>query len=100
LGEWHTEFKEVGLTVIGVHTPARDSEKDIDGLADLIPLLEIPYPVAADNERETWIAFNNHYLPSLYLIDRAGQLRFFKAGGRQEAEVEALLRALLAEPAG
>jgi len=73
-------------------------EKDIDALTELLPLLGIPYPVAADNLRKTWVAYQNRYWPALYLIDKAGHLRFVKAGGGHEPEVESLLQTLLNEP--
>ena len=96
--EWHGTYAEAGLTIIGVHTPNCNAEKDLDALTSLLPLLEIPYPVAADNERKSWAAYHNRYWPTLYLVDRAGTLRFTKIGAGHEGQIEALLIALLAEP--
>ena len=37
---------------------------------------EIKYPVAVDGAGKTWRAWGNRYWPSVYLIDRAGYVRF------------------------
>ena len=36
---------------------------------------EIDYPVAVDNHYTIWSAFDNHYWPALYFIDKEGIIR-------------------------
>ena len=96
--EWHERYTAEGLAIIGVHTPNCNAEKDLEALTSLLPLLDIPYPVAADNQRKSWAAYHNRFWPTLYLVDRAGTLRFTKVGAGHEVQIEVLLIALLAEP--
>jgi hypothetical protein len=65
----------------------------------------VTYPVVMDNDARMWDALGNLYWPTLYLIDRGGRIRHVQIGetheGSSEArETEAILRALLVEPAG
>jgi hypothetical protein len=37
---------------------------------------EIEYPVAVDSAGKTWEVWGNRYWPSVYLIDKAGYVRY------------------------
>ena len=43
--------------------------KDLDNLSEAVNELEITYPVAQDNNTETWWAYQTRCWPTLYLID-------------------------------
>jgi hypothetical protein len=58
----------------------------------------IPYPIAQDNSGETWRAYQNRYWPTLYLIDKEGNLRYIHIGEGAYRETEAAIQTLLAEP--
>ena len=60
--------------------------------------LDVPYPVAIDNDRRTWRAYNNRYWPTLYLIDKRGDIRYVQIGEGNYARTELVIQALLAEP--
>ncbi len=83
--------------MIGNHYPEFRYEEDLDNLKEAIIRLEVPYPVAQDNEGMTWRAYNNRYWPSLYLIDKHGYIRYRHIGEGRYAETEAAIQALLAE---
>lgn len=83
--------------VIGNHYPEFGYEEDLDNLKEAIVRLEVPYPVAHDNEGVTWRAYNNRYWPSLYLIDKRGHIRYQHIGEGRYEETEAAIQALLAE---
>ena len=90
--------------VISVHTPEFRYEADIENLKEALVRLEVPYPVAIDNERLTWRAYRNRYWPAQYLIDKRGNIRDLKIGeihiGTQRYEdYKAEIEALLAEDA-
>jgi hypothetical protein len=34
------------------------------------------YPIAVDNEAKNWQAWGNRYWPSVYLIDKKGDVRY------------------------
>ena len=41
-------------------------------MQDALARYEITYPVAIDNDRLTWGAYNQRYWPTTYLIDKEG----------------------------
>ena len=98
LREWHNEFSPQGLVVIGNHYPEFSFEEDLAALKKAIQDLDVPYPVAQDNAGETWRAYNNRYWPTLYLIDKRGDIRYKHIGEGAYQETETAIQALLAEP--
>lgn len=84
--------------MIGNHFPEFAHESDLKNLKQAVNDLDIPYAIAEDNEGKTWRAYNNHYWPTLYLIDKNGHLRYIHIGEGRYAETEAAIQALLAEP--
>ena len=95
--EWHNTYKDQGLVVIGNHYPEFSHEKDIDNLKKALVDLEVEYPVAQDNDGRTWRAYNNHYWPTLYLIDKSGQIRYVHIGEGAYEETEIAIQFLLNE---
>ena len=71
---------------------------DLDNVRDAVARADIRYPVAFDPDFATWRAYQNHYWPAFYLIDKRGQVRLTKAGEGRYDEPEAAIQALLAEP--
>ncbi len=55
------------------------------------------YPVGIDNDGATWNAYNQRYWPTLYLIDKQGQIRYLRIGEGNYDATEAAIQALLAE---
>ena len=53
--------------------------------------------MAQDNDGQTWQAYNTHYWPTIYLIDKRGHLRYEHIGEGAYAETESAIQALLAE---
>ena len=96
--EWHQTYMDQGLVVIGNHYPEFNRERDLDNLIEAIERLDVPYPVAQDNDGQTWRAYKNRYWPSLYLIDKWGRIRYTHIGEGAYEETEAAIQALLAEP--
>lgn len=84
--------------VIGNHYPEFDYERDLENLRAAVKDLEITYPVVQDNEGKNWRAYDNHYWPTLYLIDKRGNIRYRHIGEGGYVETETIIQALLAEP--
>jgi alkyl hydroperoxide reductase subunit AhpC len=78
--ELYQQYQAQGLIVIGVHSPEFQHEHDVNNVKNAIARLDVPYPVALDNDFATWQAFGNRYWPSLYLIDRRGIIRYNHIG--------------------
>lgn len=83
--------------MIGNHYPEFSHEKDLENLKQAVSELKITYPVAQDNDGQTWRAYNNRYWPTLYLIDKKGNLRYIHIGEGAYRETEAAIQTLLAE---
>jgi len=96
LREWHNRYKDQDLVVIGNHYPEFNHERDLSNLKDAIERLEVPYPVAQDNQGTTWRAYNNRYWPTLYLIDKWGRIRYTHIGEGAYQATEEAVQALLA----
>ena len=95
---WHEKYSSSGLVVIGNHYPEFRHEEDLDNLKQAVADLNILYPVAQDNNGQTWRAYNNRYWPTLYLIDKQGRMRYIHIGEGCYEETEAAIQALLNDP--
>jgi thiol-disulfide isomerase/thioredoxin len=94
---WAERYRKDGLEVIGVHSPEFAFEKDLGNVRKAVRDLNITYPVAVDNDRTIWRAFENHYWPAHYFIDARGRIRYFHFGEGGYAESERVIQRLLAE---
>jgi thiol-disulfide isomerase/thioredoxin len=92
---WAEEYKEEGLVTIGIHTPEGEGEGVLEDLQAAVKDLEISYPVAADNNYRSWLAYGTYYWPTLYLVDRAGIIRYVKVGEGGYWKTERMIRRLL-----
>jgi cytochrome c biogenesis protein CcdA/thiol-disulfide isomerase/thioredoxin len=97
LRAWDEEYRDRGLTIVGVHSPEFPFEKDAGNVADAIEQNGIEYPVVQDNELGTFTAFGNQYWPAKYLIDAEGQVRYVHFGEGSYDLTESAIRTLLAE---
>ena len=97
LKAWDEEYRDDGLTIVGVHTPEFPFERDAGNVADAVEQNEIRYPVAQDNEFGTWSAYGNQYWPAKYLIDAEGQVRYVHFGEGEYETTERAIRTLLRE---
>src|SRR3954452_14830662 len=92
---WSQAYRDDGLVVIGVHTPEFSFEHDVDGVRQATEVRAIDYPVALDNEYEVWSAFDNHYWPALYFVDREGIIRDRHFGEGRYEQSERVIQRLL-----
>lgn len=93
--KWYADYKDQGLVIVGIHTPEFEFEKDMQNVKDAVKRLGVLYPVALDNDYETWKAYHNHYWPAHYLIDKSGQIRMMHFGEGAYGESENGIRELL-----
>jgi hypothetical protein len=94
---WYEQYGTQGLVVIGNHYPEFEYEADLSNLREAVERLEVAYPVAQDNDGFTWRAYNNRYWPTLYLIDKQGDVRFMHIGEGEYEEIEKNIKDLLNE---
>ena len=95
--EWHNQYRDAGLVIIGNHYPEFSYEKDLENLKSAVAEYGIEYAVAQDNDGVTWQAYNNRYWPTMYLIDKNGHLRYVHIGEGNYQETEANIQFLLTE---
>ena len=72
LNEWHENYADKGLVIIGIHTPEFEFEKNTDNVKQAVKDFHIEYPVLQDNNYATWKDYQNKYWPRDYLVDTQG----------------------------
>jgi alkyl hydroperoxide reductase subunit AhpC len=77
---WYEDYKDQGLAMIGIHTPELEHEKRLENVRKKVKEAKMEYPIAVDAKATMWKKFNNHYWPSIYLIDKQGIARYGWAG--------------------
>jgi thiol-disulfide isomerase/thioredoxin len=95
---WHERYADKGLTVIGVHSPELDEERNLDNVRREVASLGIQYPVVTDNDFANWKAYDVEGWPTMFLIDKAGRIRWMHIGEGAYDEAEQTIQELLAEP--
>jgi alkyl hydroperoxide reductase subunit AhpC len=98
---YHT-YQDDGLVIIGVHTPEFDFEKDLENVKQALVSLDVPYPVAIDNDWKIWRSYRNRYWPAQYIIDKGGDIREIHIGElhigtSRYDDVQTIIQALLVE---
>ncbi len=96
---WHKKYASKGLVVIGVHTPEFESSAIRSNVEKAVRELGISYPVLLDNAYFDWNAYDNNWWPRLFLIDKAGNIRYDHIGEGRYARTEAKIQELLQEAA-
>ena len=94
---WDARYRNKGLTIIGVHTPELEIERDLDTVRREIAKLDIHYPVVTDNDNAIWDAYKVQAWPTWFVIDKQGHVRWMHVGEGAYAETEQLIQTLLAE---
>src|SRR5262245_55095255 len=94
---WDDRYRGKGLTVVGVHSPEFDEERKVENLRREVAQLGISYPVVTDNDYQTWNAYNVEAWPTIFLLDKRGQIRWMHVGEGGYDEAEQLIQKLLAE---
>jgi thiol-disulfide isomerase/thioredoxin len=95
--KWDAQYRDKGLTIIGVHTPELDYERNIDNLRREVAGLGINYPVVIDNDYSTWKAYGVEAWPTLFVLDKQGRVRWTHVGEGAYDESEKVIKKLLAE---
>ena len=97
LNAWHEKYADQGLSIVGVHTPEFDFERDPANVKKAVEEAGIKYPVVLDNEYEVWKAYENNWWPRKFLIDIDGFIRYDHIGEGKYEETEKVIQKLLKE---
>ncbi len=89
------EFRTDSLMVVGITLDSVGNHQTVSH----IERNEITYPILFDNRTSpTWLAYQVKSIPSLYLVNREGQIIRQWRGASEKSEVEAAIRSLLVKP--
>jgi len=97
--KWDSQYRDQGLTIIGVHTPESDLESNLNDVRREVAELGIKYPVVTDNDYSTWKSYKVEAWPTLFLLDKQGRVRWTHVGEGYYAQTEEVIKKLLAEEA-
>lgn len=93
--QWHERYHDLGLVIVGIHTPEFDFAKSTQNVAQAVKRFGITYPVLVDSEYANWKAYANSYWPRKYLIDPTGRIIYDHAGEGGYQKTESMIQSLL-----
>jgi len=91
----YAKYRDRGLVVVGVHTPEFPFERSAANVQAALKRHGITYPVAQDNDSQTWNAYGNQYWPSQYIVDQNGKIVFHHDGEGRYEEIDRVIGRLL-----
>ncbi len=94
--EWDRRYKEMGLVVIGIHSPEFSFARDPKFVENSLQRFGFHFPIATDNTSMMRDAYRVQELPTLFLLERDGSIYLTHSGEggyeRTERAVQSLLR--------
>ena len=96
----HDNYADEGFEIVGVHAPEFDFEADVGNIEEAAAELGVTWPIVLDTDKRTFHSWQDGptgYWPRVYLLDRDGHIRYDKRGEGRYDEIDAAVRALLAE---
>lgn len=96
---WHSRYADLGLVVLGVHSPAFSFARARVQVEAAVDELGIQYPILLDNEHQTWSRFDSQAWPDYYLIDHRGYICYRRQGAGAYHEIEQAIQSALLQRA-
>jgi thiol-disulfide isomerase/thioredoxin len=93
--ELYAKYKDRGLVVVGIHTPEFPFERSASNVRAALKRHGITYPVAQDNDSQTWDAYHNQYWPAQYIVDKSGKIVYRHDGEGRYDEMDKTIARLL-----
>jgi thiol-disulfide isomerase/thioredoxin len=97
--EWYEKYGTAQFEMIGIHCPEFDHERNFDNVKESVEDLGIKYPVAIDNAFYNWYNYDVHAWPTIFIIDKRGEIRYQKVGEGSYKKTEETIKELLKEQA-
>ncbi len=89
--EWHRRYADLGLTVLGIHSPRFAFTADRAVASAAVERLGVEHAVALDHDYAIWHDYGCKGWPSLFLWGQGGALRWAHQGeGEYQATEEAI----------
>lgn len=95
LREIEKKYADV-LTVVGVHSPKFEHEKNPESVLQAIIRHDIEHPVLNDPDLTTWQAYSVRAWPTLVLVDPEGQIAASYSGEGHAHAIDALINEQIA----
>jgi cytochrome c biogenesis protein CcdA/thiol-disulfide isomerase/thioredoxin len=95
LEKWDQAYGSKGLVIIGINTPEFAFEHNPANVQAAVLKDGIKYPVALDNNDDTWNAYDNDSWPADYLVDKQGNIRYVSLGEGNYSTTEEAIQDLL-----
>ena len=96
LKRWYSKYHPYGLEIIGVHYGEFSMGFNVDNVRAAAQGFRLPWPVVADQQGNTWRAYDCKGWPSRFLIDPQGKIVMEILGEVNNREMEEKIRQLLA----
>ncbi|HTU82039.1 MAG TPA: redoxin domain-containing protein [Candidatus Acidoferrales bacterium] len=74
LREWYKRYKDLGFTIVGVHTPEFKFSGEEANVAAAVKHLDVTWPVALDDDMTIWKRYGVNEWPTELLFDQNGKL--------------------------
>jgi thiol-disulfide isomerase/thioredoxin len=94
---WYEKYGAEGLEIIGIHCPEFDNEYKLENVIEHVKELGIKYPVLTDNNFSNWREYDVHAWPTMFIVDKEGNIRYKKVGEGSYKKTEAVIAELLSE---
>lgn len=94
----YQQLQDEGLVIVGVDlfNGERNLNRTIDDVRRFVTLYGVSYPILLDDSGEVGGAYAIAPIPTSYIIDQQGKVRYVKVGQLNTSEVERLFRRLQA----
>ncbi|MEW6684585.1 MAG: redoxin domain-containing protein [Candidatus Edwardsbacteria bacterium] len=95
----HLHYKDNGLCILGITV---DSKRNLGLVKNIILQKKVTYPILLDSNQKVEKIYGVSILPTLFLIDKRGLIRFSRVGYTKvmEGEISAKVDSLVAELKG
>jgi thiol-disulfide isomerase/thioredoxin len=93
----YRDHRSGDLKIVGIHTPETPYEANRKNVVENLAALGIVWPVAVDNDKTLWDAYETEYWPTQLIFDKHGVLRKTVVGDSQDQLVDDTVKQLLAE---
>ena len=87
----YDNYKDQGLEIVGIHSAEFSYEAELENVVDALDRYDIDWPIALDPTKRTfhsWQEGKTGYWPRIYLIDRAGNIRYDHHGEGRYDEID------------
>lgn len=92
---WKQQYPNV--TILAVHVPGSNEARSEENIANAIKQYGVTYPVAVDANFSTFDSYHASVLPTEYLIDKNGFIRFTTIHTSDSGKMDQLIQELLQE---